>query len=176
MPPAQKPPFLVFPLGIISAVCLFCCSCFSSGTNDKKACFKEQCVSVEVVSDNDDLARGLKYRNSLGKDSGMLFIFPKPGRHDFWMKDTLISLDILWLDENREVIYIAGHVPPCRSVQCPTYGPAQMSRYVLEVNAGYAQKHNIRIGERFEFESVEKPFQTLMRPLTFQRSQFRFKD
>ena len=156
MSPAKKPLFHVFPLGIIFMCCFFCCSCFSSGTNDKKVCFKKQCVNVEIVQSNDELARGLKYRSSLGQDSGMLFIFPKPGRYDFWMKETLIPLDIIWLDEQKKVIDIANHVLPCQQIQCPTYGPSQMSRYVLEVNADYAERHNIRIGEKAEFRWDKK--------------------
>lgn len=113
------------------------------------------CVNVEVALSDQDLRRGLQGRNSLKEDAGMLFIFPRPGLYNFWMKDTLISLDIIWLDENQTVIFIAENLPRCFKDPCPVYGPQSPSRYVLEVNAGYAKKTGLRIGDDADFQLKE---------------------
>ena len=70
----------------------------------------------------------------------MLFVFPESRVVRFWMKDTLISLDMIWLDESLEVLHVAASVPPCAADPCP--------QYVLEVNAGQVQLANIRAGDR----------------------------
>ena len=128
----------------------FCSSCssYGSSTPQDKVCFKGHCIDIEVAKSEEDLMRGLQSRNSLEKNHGMLFIFPRPGQYGFWMKDTLIPLDMIWLDEGQNVIYIARDVPACQSDPCPTYGPPDASRYVLEINAGEAKMHNIQIGDQ----------------------------
>ena len=62
-------------------------------------------IAVEVVADPESRARGLMYRPSLAENRGMLFLFPAPDVHSFWMKDTLIPLDMIWLDTERRSIY-----------------------------------------------------------------------
>ena len=133
---------------------MLCASCSSSdlSRNQDRVCFKERCVSVEVAQNEKDLMRGLQFRNSLSENAGMLFIFPQSGIYDFWMKDTLIPLDMIWLSDDRYVIYIAAHVPPCQKDPCPTYGPQKQSRYVLEINADKADRFNIHVGDRAEFK------------------------
>src|SRR3989338_431192 len=120
-----------------------------------KVCFKKRCFNAEVARTIEELTQGLQFRNSMDNDAGMLFIFPFSGRHDFWMKDTLIPLDIIWLDEDKKVVYIAENVPPCREVRCETYGPPQAARYVLEINAGYASWLKIKVGDEAVFDLPE---------------------
>ena len=136
-------------------ICLvfFCSSCSSYGSSglQGKVCFKGHCIDIELAKSEEDLMRGLQSRASLEKNHGMLFIFPRPGQHDFWMKDTLIPLDMIWFDEWQNVIYIARDVPVCSSEPCPTYGPPEESRYVLEINAGEAKVRNIQIGDQARF-------------------------
>ena len=136
---------------------LLCVSCSSHGSLSRQdnVCFGKRCMTVEVVQSPEDVMRGLQHRKYLAGNTGMLFIFPKVGTYDFWMKDTLIALDMIWLDENRNVVYIAQDVLPCLKDPCPTYGPAQASRYVLEINAGDARQGHIRVGDRAEFKLRE---------------------
>ncbi len=90
---------------------------------------------VEVARTPDQLAKGLMFRESLADGKGMLFVFTPPGIHKFWMKNTLLSLDILWLNDKYEVVHLEQNVPPCTTVNCPSYGPDVPVSYVLEVNA-----------------------------------------
>ncbi|MFN2238670.1 MAG: DUF192 domain-containing protein [Thermoanaerobaculia bacterium] len=111
-------------------------------------------IAVEVVADPESRARGLMYRPSLAEDRGMLFLFPEPDVHSFWMKDTLISLDIIWLDTERRVIAIERDVPPCKADPCPSYGPAAEALYVLELAAGQAAAYRIEPGDVLELRDV----------------------
>ena len=138
----------------------FCTSCsvdFLQKSN--QVCFDGRCVNVEIARENRQLQRGLMFRESLSSNSGMLFIFPESGIHLFWMKNTRIPLDILWLNERKEIIHIEKKVLPCVKDPCPHYGPRQDSQYVLEINAGYADFLGTKIGETADFylkESFKK--------------------
>lgn len=96
--------------------------------------------------------RGLQFRGSLDSYSGMLFIFPQSRRHSFWMKDTLIPLDMIWMDHGRKIVHIEHDVPPCREDPCPVYTPPQEALYVLEVNAGTAGALGLQLGDEAEFK------------------------
>ncbi|MFN2441732.1 MAG: DUF192 domain-containing protein [Thermoanaerobaculia bacterium] len=113
-------------------------------------------VAVEVVADPDTRARGLMYRPALAGDRGMLFLFPEAGPHSFWMKDTLIPLDMIWLDADRRVIAVERNVPPCRADPCPSYGPSAdaAALYVLELAAGQAEARRIEPGVVIELRDI----------------------
>jgi len=117
-----------------------------------RVCFQRRCIDVQVARKEAELRQGLKNRTFLPEDEGMLFIFPETGRNDFWMQDTLIPLDIIWFDEKYDVVYIASSLPPCISSPCPTYGPGESSRYVLEISAGRAERLGIKIGDHAEHQ------------------------
>jgi uncharacterized protein len=111
-------------------------------------------IAVEVVADPESRARGLMYRPSLPADRGMLFLFPEPDVHSFWMKDTLIPLDMIWLDTERKVIAIERDVPPCQADPCPSYGPEARALYVLELAGGQAAAHRIERGDVLELRDI----------------------
>jgi uncharacterized protein len=111
-------------------------------------------IAVEVVADPESRARGLMYRPSLAEDRGMLFLFPEPDVHSFWMKDTLIPLDMIWLDSERRVIAIQRDVPPCQTDPCPSYGPSAVALYVLELAAGQAAAQGIEPGDVLELRDI----------------------
>jgi uncharacterized membrane protein (UPF0127 family) len=75
-------------------------------------------VNAEVADTPTSRERGLMFRPDLAPSQGMLFVFEEPGYHPFWMKNCLISLDIIWLDEEGRVLSIAESVPPCRLPDC----------------------------------------------------------
>ena len=104
-------------------------------------------VKVEVVTRSADQAMGLMYRRSLGKDSGMLFIFRREEPQSFWMKNTLIPLDMIFISRNRVIVDITT-MQPCATDPCPDYTSRQPAQYVLEVNAGYCRSRNIIIGDK----------------------------
>lgn len=112
-------------------------------------------ILVEVVSDQLTRAQGLMFRSSLGSDRGMLFLFPETAVHPFWMKNTLIPLDIIWIDESGTIVDIARDVPPCKADPCPSYPPKAAARYVLELAAGQAAARGLRDGDRLVFEGLE---------------------
>lgn len=104
--------------------------------------------AIEVVADNEQRAQGLMFRDHLLPNTGMLFVFPDDGEYAFWMKNTLIPLDMLWLDVNRTVVHVKHDVPPCKVDDCPSYPPGVEARYVLELAAGEAKKHGLKVGDR----------------------------
>lgn len=104
-------------------------------------------VVVEVADTPEKQGRGLSGRLELGPDEGMLFIFPEPKRASFWMKDMEFYLDLIWIDEGFQIRDISTNLPPCNTNQCPTYRPKEPIKYVLEVNAGLAEKNSIKIGD-----------------------------
>jgi uncharacterized membrane protein (UPF0127 family) len=104
-------------------------------------------VKVVVVTRSDEMARGLMYRRSLGKDSGMLFIFQREEPQSFWMKNTLIPLDMIFISRNLVIVDITT-MQPCITNPCPDYTSRQPAQYVLEVNAGFCRNHHIIIGDK----------------------------
>lgn len=108
-------------------------------------------LHVEVADEPSELRKGLMYRESLDEDRGMLFIFENVNYHTFWMKNTRIPLDMLWIGEDWKIVDIKENVPPCDTPTCPNYLPASLARYVLEVNAGWVKKNGISIGDYVEY-------------------------
>ena len=82
-------------------------------------------VTAELAVTDAQRARGLMNRERILPDQGMLFVFEEEAAHSFWMKNTLVSLDMLWLDRDRRIIHIERDVPPCTSDPCPSYGPGK---------------------------------------------------
>ncbi len=111
-------------------------------------------VSVEVARTQEELRQGLMDRSSLDWDSGMLFMFEPPRVLNFWMKNTLIPLDMVFLSSEGEIIRIERDVPPCASEICPTYGGVY-GAYVVEVNAGFCESRGIKEGDMMEFVVVK---------------------
>lgn len=106
-------------------------------------------IAVEIVDRRDEITRGLMYRPHMPENSGMLFIFPGEEIRSFWMKDTYISLDIIFVNSQKEIETIQANTQPLSTEPVPSHTPAQ---YVIEVNAGFAEKHQIRTGDRINFE------------------------
>jgi uncharacterized membrane protein (UPF0127 family) len=107
-------------------------------------------IEAELAYNDETRMKGLMFRDSLPADAGMLFIFPYMDRHSFWMKNTLIALDLIWLNERKEIVYVTT-AQPCTEDPCASYGPMQKAKYVLEVNEGFAKRHSLKIGTRLEF-------------------------
>ena len=112
-------------------------------------------VSVELATDPATRAQGLMYRDRLREGTGMLFFFPETAVEPFWMKNTLIPLDIIWIDEQRRVVHVKHDVPPCKTDPCPSHDPGVPARYVLEVAAGVARREGLREGDLLRFESLQ---------------------
>jgi uncharacterized protein len=81
-----------------------------------------------------------------------LFVYDTPQMVSFWMKDTLIPLEMIFIDEDKTIVDILA-APPCEADPCLTYAPRQKVAYVLEVKAGFSQKNNIQIHSGFRFDT-----------------------
>ncbi|MBD3303903.1 DUF192 domain-containing protein [Candidatus Woesearchaeota archaeon] len=103
-------------------------------------------VSVEVPETPAEMARGLMHREHLGENDGMLFVFDEERKHGFWMKNTLIPLDMVFINSENTIVDILT-AEPCEKEPCKNYIPKAEAKYVLEINSGFSEKHNIQIGE-----------------------------
>ena len=104
--------------------------------------------SLEVAADDVARARGYMGRETIRPREGMIFIFDDDGRHSFWMKDCKVALDMLWLDANRRIVWVAANQPPCPPTgDCPSIVPPVASRYVLEFAAGTALAESLKPGD-----------------------------
>ena len=105
-------------------------------------------IGIEVADNVQLRARGLMYRNSLPADGGMLFIFDREEIQGFWMKNTYIALDMLFVNREKEIVTIHANTTPMKEWN---YASTEPALYVVEVNAGYCLRHNIKAGDRIEF-------------------------
>jgi len=121
---------------------------FLKHSSKAEVCLKKFCFKVKIAQSSLQREKGLMYRKSLPKNEGMLFIFPKEDYHSFWMKNTFISLDIIWLDKNGEVVFISKNNKPCLNESCPIIKPTAKAKYVLEINSGLVDQLNLRVGEK----------------------------
>ncbi|MDD5340595.1 MAG: DUF192 domain-containing protein [Candidatus ainarchaeum sp.] len=105
-------------------------------------------VSAEVADNPFTRAKGLMGRASLGEDEGMLFVFGSPGNHSFWMFNTTIPLDGIFIAENGTIVDVVP-MQPCglNVTNCPSYVAKAPAKYVLEANQGFAKRHGIVIGK-----------------------------
>jgi uncharacterized membrane protein (UPF0127 family) len=112
-----------------------------------------QVIRVETMIDSLDLVRGMMFRTSLAPDRGMLFVYPKPDYHHHWMYQTLIPLDIIWLDSKRNIVEMVENAQPCKTQasKCEQYGGKQMSSFVLEMAGGMSRKYGVQVGQRIQW-------------------------
>lgn len=104
-------------------------------------------ITVELATNAASRAHGLMGRTRLAPDHGMLFVFPDTQPRWFWMKNTLIPLDILYFDGHRKLVSMQLDVPPCKADPCATYPSDMPARYVLELAAGEARHMGARVGD-----------------------------
>jgi hypothetical protein len=86
-------------------------------------CHEEDCYSIEIADTPASRQQGLMFRENLPQDQGMLFVFDTPSDYRFWMKNTKLTLDMIWINQNYQIVHIESNVPPCTADPCPSYGP-----------------------------------------------------
>lgn len=114
--------------------------------------------SYNLLIANDDKSRqiGLSNRKSLDKNTGMLFIFPDKNKYSFWMKNTQIPLDMIWVNDNK-IVYIVKNAPPQagKNDNLPVYTPTADANYVLEINGGEIDKNKFKNGDTVTLKGVK---------------------
>ena len=147
-----------------AALCAAACAC-ASGSPERAAApgarvvFETRAgavhaVTVEVAHTEAERARGLMNRPSLAPDAGMLFVFEQAGPHAFWMKNTLIPLDMIFVGEDGRVTGVVARAVPGDLTARSAGGP---SRYVVEVNGGWAEAHGVSPGDPVRFVGIGYP-------------------
>ena len=131
-------------LGAMFAASLAACSARASGPSVE---LKGQRFDVEIADTEPARERGLMFRESMPADHGMLFLFDDNAVRTFWMKNCRMPLDILYFDEKYKLVSVQQRVPACRSEPCPVYPSEGAAKYVLELNAGVADKLGVKPGD-----------------------------
>ena len=111
-------------------------------------------IQAEIADTPFKRATGLMYRDHLKKDHGMLFVFGQPHAWSFWMKNTKIALDLIWLNDKKRVVHIERNVPICTKTDdsCPQYRPnSEDAVYVLELAGGTVDGYKIEKGSTLQF-------------------------
>ena len=104
-------------------------------------------ISVDIADTTEERAKGLMFRKSIPQDYGMFFIFDEEKEENFWMKNTLVPLDMVFFDGNYKVVKIIHNAQPCRKDPCMVYSSDKPSKYVLEVNGGTGDKIGLKEGD-----------------------------
>lgn len=157
----KRPWLKIVAVSSIGLFCLFSSSC----KEDKKAVqqvvinFKKEgelsirkssndsivkSIDIEIADDEYQTQTGLMYRDSMEDNQGMLFVFPEAELHSFYMKNTKIALDIIYIDADKKIINIQKNAKPFSENSLPSDAPAQ---YVLEINAGLSDQWNLESGD-----------------------------
>lgn len=109
-------------------------------------------IFAEIANTPNQRSKGLMYRTRIAPDRGMIFTFPEPGNWTFWMKNTKMALDILWIDEKGKIVHIQHAAPICKRQDnlCPRYRTNTPAVLVLELGAGRAEKLNLTPGKKLK--------------------------
>lgn len=108
-------------------------------------------IQAEIADSPIEQTKGLMFRKNLADNSGMLFIFSQEGHYPFWMKNTKIPLDIIWISLDKKIVHVEHSVPPCLESPCLSYSSPKPAMYVLETNGGWTIKNDVKIGESVSF-------------------------
>jgi uncharacterized protein len=149
---------LLLPLTLmLASIIITACSSPESQRHSPQICHDATCWNLELAVTEQEHEKGLMYRKDLSLDAGMLFIFPEDDIYSFWMKNTWIPLDMIWLDSNMTVVYVKHDAQPCVAQACPGIDPGVSARYVLEINTGQAQREGIKAGDRLIYIDGQLP-------------------
>ncbi len=106
---------------------------------------------VEVADTRELRIKGLMFRKAIANDYGMLLVFDKQEIQGIWMKNMLVRLDIIFLNEEKQIIEIFNNVPPCQGDPCDSYISKLPARYVLEIRANRCKELDVKIGDTIFF-------------------------
>lgn len=106
---------------------------------------------VDIADDTEERQQGLMFVEEMKDNKGMIFVYDKPRNLAFWMKNTLIPLDIIYIGENYRVVSIAKNAQPCENDPCKSYSSNVEAQYVLEINGGLSDEYGIEVGDKVDF-------------------------
>ena len=109
-------------------------------------------LDIEIADDEYKTQTGLMYRDQMGELQGMLFVFPDEDFRSFYMKNTNIPLDIIYIDADKKIVSFQKNTQPNNEISLPSNAPA---KYVLEINAGLADEWQLEVGDKMEYIKVE---------------------
>jgi len=118
----------------------------------------DQVLQVQIADTEPRRVRGLMFQDQLPYDQGMIFVFDEPGSYSLWMLNMQFSLDMIWFDENGNVVHIETDVPPCKTaletMTCQSVVPEGEALYILEVTSGFVEKFNIDKNSKLSIISI----------------------
>jgi uncharacterized membrane protein (UPF0127 family) len=138
---------------LFSSLILFFFITYSGGIIGTQVCkTKDHCASVEIALSPIAQKHALMFYDTLPEDQGMLLVLLRPEISPIWMKNTMIPLDIIWMDKAKKVITIVSDAQPCRDEPCKKFVPRKKALYILELPAGVAKKWKLQIGDKLLFK------------------------
>ena len=115
-------------------------------------------LEVQIADSEPRRVRGLMFQDQLPLDQGMIFVFDDPGLYSLWMLNMQFSLDMIWFDQDGNIVHIEKDVPPCKTVleltTCQSVVPDGEALYVLEVTAGFIDQNNITDDSKLTIISI----------------------
>ncbi|HKV97643.1 MAG TPA: DUF192 domain-containing protein [Gammaproteobacteria bacterium] len=140
---------VIFALTLLSVLLLQATYTVAATPATERLALAGHHFTVEIATTPPQWEHGLMFRTHMAANHGMLFIFPDVQTRYFWMKNTLIPLDIIFFDAHKRLINVSADTPPCKADPCSTYASTAPAQYVLELNAGMAAKLGLKSGNRF---------------------------
>ncbi len=135
-------------LATIAGLCSACASEQPSVTLNGSS------YTVDIADTDATRIRGLMFVEHMPRNHGMLFIFPDSKPRSFWMKNTLIPLDIFYFDSALKLVSVSKNARPCKTARCGTYPSKGPAKYVLELNAGEADRLGVEVGDELTLTHV----------------------
>lgn len=108
-------------------------------------------ITAEIADEPKEQELGLSFRDGLGTNDGMLFVFGYEDNWAFWMKDMRIPIDMIWVNTQGKIVHVQKNAQPCEE-GCDSYIPPAPAKYVIEVNSGFSEKHGLKIGDSVEIK------------------------
>ena len=118
----------------------------------------ETVLEVQVADTEPRRVRGLMFQDQLPYDQGMIFVFNESGVYSLWMLNMQFSLDMIWFDENGDIVHIEKNIPPCKTptqiMACQSIVPSGEAKYILEVSSGFIDQFNITKNSKLDVISI----------------------
>jgi uncharacterized protein len=137
---------IIFLIGII----IIFSGCVKKDQKNNVIIINNKEINIEIADSWPERVQGLSGRDNLCNDCGLMFIFDNKDEYSFWMKGMKFSIDIIWIDDNK-IVYIVENASLPRGDNIPSYIPVVPANKVLEVNAGFVKKNNIKLGDIVKF-------------------------